>query len=328
MKNRLSYRDFQELTIENHYPEGYGDLQNVTERNHKGAFFFGEANYRELFYRGFHIGFGDFVLNKTMQIDIECDYQTVEMKFEMSGNSLTTEGYSARFCEFLPNQHNISYINGFQGSITWGVNQNMKVFEINMSPEFFLKNLPDHDQKFVAFRKNIERRQTAMISPYNYSITPAMHWIIHDIISCRRKGVFKRLFLEAKIVELLLFQLEQMSESNPLDNQSLKRTDIEKILHVKERIESSLSTYRSLKDLAKEVGTNEFTLKKGFKKVFGTTVFGYWNQLKMNEAKTLLLDGDMSVTDVAKQLGYKNPQHFSTAFKRSYGVAPSRLKKM
>lgn len=328
MKNRLRHRDFQELVIENYYPEEYGNLETVSERNHPGPFFFGKGNYREMFYKGVHIGFGDFSLKKPMQLEIECDYQTVEMKFELSGNSLTTEGEKNQMCEFFSNQHNIFFVNGFDGTLALQNNQDMKVFEINLSPEFFLKNLPNHDEKFIVFRKNIEKGQTSLLSPYNYKITPAMHFIIREIISCQKEGLFKRLFLEAKVCELLLLQLEQMSESNPLDNQSLKRTDIEKILHVKERIENSLSTYRSLKDLAKEVGTNEFTLKKGFKEVFGTTVFGYWNQLKMNEAKTLLLDGDMSVTDVAKQLGYKNPQHFSTAFKRSYGVVPSKLKQI
>jgi len=73
--------------------------------------------------------------------------------------------------------------------------------------------------------------------------------------------------------------------------------------------------------------TNEFTLKKGFKEVFGTTVFGFWNELKMQESKNLLLEHKLTVAEVSEKIGYKNPQHFSTAFKQYFGISPSRLKR-
>ncbi|MEL6535368.1 MAG: AraC family transcriptional regulator, partial [Bacteroidota bacterium] len=67
-------------------------------------------------------------------------------------------------------------------------------------------------------------------------------------------------------------------------------------------------------------------LKKGFKTLFGNTVFGYWHVQKMDYARNLLLDDAITVADVAEQVGYKNPQHFSTAFKRHYGVSPGKVK--
>ena len=78
--------------------------------------------------------------------------------------------------------------------------------------------------------------------------------------------------------------------------------------------------------MAQYVGTNEFTLKKGFKELFGTTVFNFWNDAKMAEAKKMLLNGSMNVSEVSDLVGYKNPRHFSAAFKRKYGMIPSTLK--
>src|SRR6218665_1943772 len=134
-----------------------------------------------------------------------------------------------------------------------------------------------------------------------------------DIMSCNRKGLFKRMFLEAKVIELLMLQLEQLSEQLPL-NTSLKKSDIEKIYAVKELLSGTVDENYSLIELAHKVGTNEFTLKKGFRELFGTTVFGFWNDIKMNQAKTMLLEADKSIYEVADLIGYKNPRHFSTAF--------------
>ena len=45
----------------------------------------------------------------------------------------------------------------------------------------------------------------------------------------------------------------------------------------------------------------------------------------MKHAYSLLLN-DMQVTEVARVLGYKNPNHFSAAFKREFGVVPTGVK--
>ncbi|MCD8538528.1 MAG: helix-turn-helix transcriptional regulator [Leadbetterella sp.] len=47
----------------------------------------------------------------------------------------------------------------------------------------------------------------------------------------------------------------------------------------------------------------------------------------MEKAREMLETTDLNVSEVAEKVGYKNPQHFSTAFKRKYGVLPSSLKK-
>ncbi|WP_256441273.1 helix-turn-helix transcriptional regulator [Chitinophaga sp. HK235] len=71
---------------------------------------------------------------------------------------------------------------------------------------------------------------------------------------------------------------------------------------------------------------NDFKLKKGFKEMFGNTVFGYMNQVRMEKAKLLLLEGKNSIADISFTVGYKNPQHFTAAFKKHFGYLPSELK--
>ena len=74
--------------------------------------------------------------------------------------------------------------------------------------------------------------------------------------------------------------------------------------------------------------TNSFKLKKQFKMVFNTSVFHYLTELRMEYAKQLILEEEYSVALVSEELGYKNPQHFTVAFKKIFGYLPSKLKKI
>ena len=82
----------------------------------------------------------------------------------------------------------------------------------------------------------------------------------------------------------------------------------------------------SLQSLSRAFCLNEFKLKKGFKELFGDTVFGYIHSLRMQHARSLILDEKMNINKVAGKVGYKNANHFSTAFKKQFGIAPSLIK--
>jgi AraC-like DNA-binding protein len=59
--------------------------------------------------------------------------------------------------------------------------------------------------------------------------------------------------------------------------------------------------------------------------MFGLPVIEYLYNLKMEHAKNMLYDQGMYVGEVAADVGYKNANHFATAFKRRFGMSPSRV---
>lgn len=83
----------------------------------------------------------------------------------------------------------------------------------------------------------------------------------------------------------------------------------------------------TLSGIARDAGLNEFMLKKGFKELFGLTVFGYLNELKMNYARQMLLESQCTVYEAAYTMGYNEPYNFSKAFKKHFGYLPGELKK-
>lgn len=326
MRTRIYGSELEEIAIEAVYPDSFKTDQSfLVERDYRADHLMLEGSYKEIFFEGVHIGYGDFSLPRTTRVYFDTDMETIEMHFALEGRARAHSKQFSKEVGFKANQHNLIYACEFKGAIEWCAEQDMKVFEINLWPSFFEKYLPK-GVLFDLFRTNIEKKQASFLSPHNYPITPQMMTLIHQIINCNRTGHFKRMFLESHVIELLMLQLEQIDNHNCEVFCAINKQHREKLYAVREILSQQLTGDFTLNSLAQQVGTNEFTLKKGFKELFGTTVFGYWNQLKMQEARTLLTEGIMNVTEVSTTVGYKNPQHFSTAFKKYYGCSPSELR--
>jgi len=80
----------------------------------------------------------------------------------------------------------------------------------------------------------------------------------------------------------------------------------------------------SVEELSDRVGLNRTTLQRVFKQMYGVTTFEYRTQVRMQEAKNLLLNDNVSVTEAAGLCGYSNASKFAAAFKKVFGVTPSK----
>lgn len=326
MTVRLYDNDLTNLLIEKEYPDTFllteGDIKEcITHLKHP----LGRGYYHEIYFENVHIGYGNALLSDKVLLHFESDFETVEMHFALKGKNTTIANSFPGSVRFESYQHNIIYVNQIQGKMEWDCEE-FQLLEINLSPAFFKRFLPEDSKLLNSFRKAIDKQYSSLINPNHNQISHRMYQLINDIIHCNRKGVFKRMFLEAKVIELLLLQLEQFCDHS-FASTSIAKADVEKMYAAREYIMKNLNKACSLIDLAHFVGTNEFNLKKGFKELFGTTVFGFWNDAKMEQARKMLTEQEMNVSEVSDSIGYKNPRHFSAAFKRKYGIVPSQLKK-
>ncbi|UAY52312.1 helix-turn-helix domain-containing protein [Ferruginibacter albus] len=101
--------------------------------------------------------------------------------------------------------------------------------------------------------------------------------------------------------------------------------DREKITKAREVLLQHIGEPLTIKELSRKVAINECYLKKGFKEMFGTTIFDFYQSQRMEHAKYLLYDKGLSVTEVSLMLGYSSISHFSTAFKKHTGIKPCEL---
>jgi transcriptional regulator GlxA family with amidase domain len=75
-------------------------------------------------------------------------------------------------------------------------------------------------------------------------------------------------------------------------------------------------------------GIPERSLKRRFKAATGTTLIGYVQNLRIEEAKRSLESGDASFDDIAAGMGYENIAFFRRLFKRSTGLTPGQYRQM
>ena len=156
--------------------------------------------------------------------------------------------------------------------------------------------------------------------------TVAMQTVLHQILHCPFRGITKKLYLESKVWELmaLLIEKEQERDRGRRSNLTLKPIDIERIHHAKEILKNNLDHPPSLTELARQIGSNEYALKRGFREVFGTTAFGYLHGYRIEQARQLLLENRLNITEIAHKLGFTNYNSLSKGFRKKYGVTPKQ----
>ncbi|WBV59132.1 AraC family transcriptional regulator [Chryseobacterium camelliae] len=151
-------------------------------------------------------------------------------------------------------------------------------------------------------------------------MTVEMHIILKEIIESSKKGMMQKLFVEAKIMKLLLLIFEQFAEKDHSENQSK--------LHIiiKKYIDENYSRNLRINDLSRELGINENKIRKEFKKYYHSTIVDYVSELRMLKAKKLVVNKDIMIKEIAIDCGYDYVQNFSRAFKKRFGLSPEKLR--
>ena len=75
--------------------------------------------------------------------------------------------------------------------------------------------------------------------------------------------------------------------------------------------------------LCKEVGISRTHLHRKMKEILGTTASELIRDVRLRHACELLEKGGVDISQIAYAVGYNNPAHFSTTFKKHFGVSPS-----
>lgn len=81
----------------------------------------------------------------------------------------------------------------------------------------------------------------------------------------------------------------------------------------------------NLKALSHIFGTNEYKLKYGFKHLFKTSIYQFYNAERLKKAHLLIENTGIPLKEIASMSGFVNYPNFSKAFRKSYGYAPNKI---
>jgi AraC family transcriptional activator of pyochelin receptor len=105
-----------------------------------------------------------------------------------------------------------------------------------------------------------------------------------------------------------------------------KLYDVPAIELAKSLIEKDPVNHIHIPILADRAGINEFKLKRGFRELFQTSPYQYRLHLCLMKAKQLLEETDDTIDQIASKVGFETYNGFSTAFKKTFHIAPTEYR--
>ena len=160
------------------------------------------------------------------------------------------------------------------------------------------------------------------------AISNSIKVVLNQIIDKKIHGALQNIFLKGKIYELLslYFNISEETESDHCPFMANEETVLQ-IKKAKDIIIESMANPPSLEELSKMVGLNIKKLKMGFKEFYGTPVFTFLLNYKLDHSKKLLENNKLNVSEIATQIGYSNSSHFIAAFKKRFDITPKQFTK-
>ena len=110
-------------------------------------------------------------------------------------------------------------------------------------------------------------------------------------------------------------------------DQSADREQIEVIRQIHRQLIEHMDQRFTIEALAKQHLMNPTTLKALFKSVYGTSIAAHIKEHRMTEAARLLRETNLSVAEIAGQVGYDSQSKFTAAFKAAYQSLPKEYRR-
>ncbi len=247
-------------------------------------------------------------------LEIQLNLSNTDIHFTNQARRHVTKASSGNIA-FLAAEDN-------HADIQFQKNAMYQTFDVHI-PLAFLNKYAGESALLDAFINNIHLGKSGVLTNGGVAVYGDIIRTIRDIRSCTFEGFTRRIYLESKVYELIALLYEGMSNQPRI---RLSKSDRDKIHHAAFLIKENLEKPLTILELAKEVGINQTKLKEGFKDAFGNTIFGYLQQIRMNEARRYLLNTDLSIQQIGNLLGYQNVSNFSAAFKKFNGISPLKIR--
>jgi AraC-like DNA-binding protein len=149
--------------------------------------------------------------------------------------------------------------------------------------------------------------------------------LVDQILTCKYPEPLRGIFISAKTIEIICGIVTQIHAlpSRGLPHVVGARSRIQAIELAADIYRREIGNPPTIEQLALRVGLNRNELTSGFRDAFGLTPHAYGHMLRMEEAQSLLRVGRISISEVARRVGYEGYSSFSRAYHAHYGHAPS-----
>lgn len=139
-------------------------------------------------------------------------------------------------------------------------------------------------------------------------------------------GEFRPDFLKLKLIELLLVLSDPATLSQPSSSMVLTSYQTAVVKDIQSFMVERFDEHHTVLELSNKFHFSATSLKQWFRIIYGTSIYAYLKNYRMDVARALLRHTDYSILQVALYVGYENPSKFSSVFRDEFGVTPKRYR--
>lgn len=161
----------------------------------------------------------------------------------------------------------------------------------------------------------------------NWRMTSAARGLALAVLKTETSAQVRRLRAEALALELLADLQEQESQGPGLARDSRSGPSLAAMRRARDLLIATPSADHSLLSIAAASGVSPTTLKRDFRKAFGTSPIAFLRKLRLEQGRNLIEQEGLSVSSAAYACGYDHPGNFAQAFRKQFGFAPSHLRR-
>ncbi len=178
-----------------------------------------------------------------------------------------------------------------------------------------------HWEHFDEFAQGVSNSNINKIRP---EIRNEVRWIFERMREDRGGGEIDSIVAGARVMNLLTLIYRDLTQTAEpaVENNSQH----ELIQAARRYIERNFALQLRLEDIAVHLRVSPFHLSRVFSQESDFSLFEYLTEVRINEAKKLLRDGRLLVSEVAERTGYDNGNYFAKVFRRKVGISPGKYR--
>ena len=134
-------------------------------------------------------------------------------------------------------------------------------------------------------------------------------------------------YIRVKVLEILLVLTGLDEKNERTDYARFTRGQIDVIKEVHNFLIEHFQEHITIEELSERFELSPTVMKKCFKGVYGDSIYAYMKRYRLQVAEQLLKTSQLTIGEIAAQIGYLNPNKFTSAFRSEYGIAPTAYRR-
>ncbi|MBP1991863.1 AraC family transcriptional regulator [Paenibacillus eucommiae] len=238
----------------------------------------------------------------------------------MDGNVLVTLDNQT----FTAEQDDIIYVNSEQIHSVKPKTANARIMGI-IFDKFFITNFMEGFETKQIYKLFINIKQRQSLFAPSHPLWGELNAAIQaSYEENERRDIYYEMAIKSCIYRMMtaiLRYFDKQGSTEKSGNTSLAINHFVAIRPVLDHIEEHYAESIYLVDLCRLVSMSPYHFSRTFKKLIGMTIPDYINLTRINMAKKMLMDSDLSITEIAEKVGFCNMHYFGKVFKNTTGVS-------